>query len=60
MRFRCVAAIALWTMIAGPVFGPPVGLTPSRPRPAAVAPAPDLNQSPADQDADADADADAP
>lgn len=48
MRFRCVAVIALWTMIAGPIFGPPVDSTPSRHGPAAgTAP----EHPPADPDA---------
>ena len=25
MNFRCVAVIALWTLLSGPVFGPPSG-----------------------------------
>ena len=50
MRFRCVAVIALWTMIAGPIFGPPVDSTPSRHGPA-TATAPDPDHPPADQDA---------
>jgi hypothetical protein len=42
MQFRCVAAIALWTMLTGPIFGPPVDSSPSRHRaPVATAPAPE-------------------
>jgi hypothetical protein len=51
MRFRCVALIALWTMLSGPVFGPPVDSSAARRRPtAATAPAPD--SPPDDPDAD--------
>jgi len=36
MQFRCIALIALWTCISGPIFAP-ISLTPSRP--VRVAPA---------------------
>jgi hypothetical protein len=36
MQFRCIALIALWTCISGPIFAP-IGATPSS-RHARVAP----------------------
>jgi hypothetical protein len=37
MEFRCVALIALWTLLSGPVFSTPPAAPPAPPeRPAAV------------------------
>jgi hypothetical protein len=35
MRFRVVVAIALWTMLSGPVLGPPTNSAPPHHTPAA-------------------------
>lgn len=32
MRFRWVAAVALWTMLSGPIFAPTYPTAPARPR----------------------------
>jgi hypothetical protein len=43
MEFRWLSLIALWTLLAGPVFGPPARSTPrpgERARAAVVNPAP--------------------
>jgi hypothetical protein len=37
MRFRLVAAVALWTMISGPIFAPSYPTAPARQRAAAPA-----------------------
>jgi hypothetical protein len=29
MQFRWVSLIALWTILSGPIFGPPTGSSPS-------------------------------
>jgi len=35
MTFRTIALLALWTILSGPVFGPPMGSTRTKDRVAA-------------------------